>query len=191
MPKDILENIGKKLRKVRQEQSLTLQEVAERAGVTKGLISRIENIRTVPSLPVLMGIIQALNVEVSDFFSDIETGNGEGVYIRRASELAPYSKESAIGFTYFDILNQSLGDLVMKVSILELEPGSKREQLVTDGFEFKYILEGEVEYKIEDKSYILKEGDSLFFDARLPHVPVNNSTRKVKMLVVYYLATGK
>ena len=187
MPKNIIDNIGKKIRRIRGEQALTMQEVADGAGVSKGLISRIENMRTVPSLPVLINIILALNTEISDFFSDIEGMNGSKVFIQRKEDLKGFTKEDAKGFRYFDIINQPIGDLVMQATLLELEPGSHRKQLVTNGFEFKYILEGEVEYKIESESYFLKKGDSLFFDARLPHVPINNGEEKAVLLVIYFL----
>ena len=191
MPKDIVENIGKQLRKVRKEREMTLQELADRAGVTKGLLSRIENVRTIPSLPVLMSIIQALGLDIKDFFAEVDTEREDKIIICRKADLEPTTKEDAIGFQYFNILNQSLGDMLIKTTILELVPGSNREKVVTDGYEFKYIIEGTVEYKIENETYELQEGDSLFFDARLPHVPVNNSDKIVRMLVIYFLQSGK
>ena len=187
MSKNIIDNIGKKIRKIRGDQAMTMQEVADNAGVSKGLISRIENMRTVPSLPVLINIIKALNTDINDFFSDIDSGNSGKIFIQRQQDLSGYTKEDATGFRYFDIINQPMGDLVMQATLLELEPGSNRKQLVTNGFEFKYVLAGEVEYRIEKDSYFLQQGDSLFFDARLPHVPINNGTEKAVLLVIYFL----
>lgn len=191
MPNDLIEHIGKQLRKVRQEKAITLQQVADRAGVTKSLVSRIENMRTVPSLPVLMNIIQALEVDISDFFAGIKSESEGSVIIRRAGSLNGYTKENAIGFQYFDIINKTFGNMVMKAALLELEPGSQREPLVTDGFEFKYVLEGQVDYKIGDQNYLLTKGDSLFFDARLPHVPINRSGQKACLLVIYFLSQAE
>jgi mannose-6-phosphate isomerase-like protein (cupin superfamily) len=70
--------------------------------------------------------------------------------------------------------------------LLEVQPNSKREKVVTDAFEFKYILTGECYYEIGDQEVLLKEGDSIFFDGRVPHVPVNKGNVHSKMLVVYF-----
>ncbi|MCB0585926.1 MAG: helix-turn-helix transcriptional regulator [Phaeodactylibacter sp.] len=187
MPKDTIENIGKKIRRLRQEKEMTIKELADKAGVTKGFVSRVENVRTIPSLPVLLSLIQALEVDVAEFFSDIEQSNSESIHIRRKEALTPYTREDARGFLYYSIFNEAISGLVIQTSILELEPNSRRAQVTTDGFEYKYILEGVVDYEIGDEVYTLSAGDSLFFDARLPHVPVNRSSEKVRMLVVYFL----
>jgi len=169
---------------------MTVQELANRAEVSKGLISRIENSRTIPSLPVLIKIISGLEEEINSFFEDIDQEEKqERVIIRRSEELEGFTKEKAIGFLYYNILDASFGDLVLQTSILELAPKSKRKQVTTDGHEFKYIIEGEVEYQIGDDTYHLKAGDSLYFNARIPHVPINRSDKPVKMLVVYLLSS--
>ncbi|WP_295712747.1 cupin domain-containing protein [Mucilaginibacter sp.] len=56
----------------------------------------------------------------------------------------------------------------------------------TEAFEYKYILKGEIDYLINGQVYNLKEGDSLFFDGRLPHVPKNSTTENCVMLIVYF-----
>ena len=70
--------------------------------------------------------------------------------------------------------------------LLEVEPNSERDKVVTDAFEFKYILTGECYYEIGDQEVLLKEGDSIFFDGRIPHVPINRGKIPSKMLVVYF-----
>jgi uncharacterized cupin superfamily protein len=70
--------------------------------------------------------------------------------------------------------------------LLEVKPNSQREKVVTDAFEFKYILTGECYYEIGDQEVLLKEGDSIFFDGRIPHVPINKGKASSKMLVVYF-----
>jgi uncharacterized cupin superfamily protein len=70
--------------------------------------------------------------------------------------------------------------------LLEVQPNSEREKVITDAFEFKYILTGECAYVIGDQEVLLKEGDSIFFDGRIPHVPINRGKVPSKMLVVYF-----
>lgn len=184
----ILTEIGSKIRKIRQGKNLTVQELADRAGVSKGLISRIENSRTIPSLPVLIAIIKALEVEINAFFEDIDQREDtQKIIVRRREALEDVTMEGALGFLYHPVINRSISDFVVRVTLLDLEPGSEREKLITDAYEYKYILSGEVDYEIGDEKWTLREGDSIYFDGRLPHVPVNRSSKTVKMLVVYFL----
>lgn len=187
----VLIEIAQKIRSLRQAQGLTLHEVAERAAVSKSLLSKVENGRTVPSLPVLVAVIQALKVDMSSFFEDIGQGRNMNLpYIHRSAEdYQPFEREAASGFFYRHVLNQSLQDTTLEVVILDLHPGSQREPLTTDGYEFKYLLRGAVEYHLGNDIVSLEAGDSLLFDGRTPHVPVNQGEEVATMLVVYLLTT--
>ncbi len=188
----ILVEIAKKIRSLRQARNLTLHEVAERAEVSKSLLSKVENGRTVPSLPVLVAVIQSLEVDMSSFFEDIGFGQGAHLpYIhQRAADYQPFERERAKGFSYRHVLNQSLQDTTLEVVILDLQPGSQREPLTTDGYEYKFVLRGTVEYRIGESTVQLATGDSLFFDGRVPHVPINRGEEVASILVVYLLSTG-
>jgi transcriptional regulator with XRE-family HTH domain len=188
MHNKVVFEIGERIRALRQEQKMNLQVLGDRAGVTKGLISRIENGRTIPSLPVLINLIHALGAEVPVFFKDIgKNGGDEQVLIIRNNALQPQVREDAQGFTYFPIIREQMGELAISVVLLRLDPGSERERVVTDGYEFKYILEGACTYEIGDQTYELYTGDSIYFNARLPHVPINRGETPCTLLVVYFL----
>lgn len=185
--KDYLIGIGKRIKEIRKEKNNTISEIANKASVTSGLISRIENGRTIPSLPVLLKIIDALNIAVTDFFKDMPTTNGSNFIVSRSSENSIIEKEDeAIGFTYTYIFGKQFSSLGFETVLLEVEPNSKREKVITDAFEFKYMLTGECYYTIGDEEVLLKEGDSIFFDGRVPHVPINKSLISSKMLVIYF-----
>jgi mannose-6-phosphate isomerase-like protein (cupin superfamily) len=79
-----------------------------------------------------------------------------------------------------------LNSLGFEAVLLEVAPQSKREKVTTDAYEFKYMISGECIYDIEGEEVLLKEGDSIFFDGRLPHVPINRGKISVKMLVLYF-----
>ena len=98
---DYLIGIGKRIKEIRKNGSLTISEIAMRAGVTAGLISRIENGRTIPSLPVLLKIISSLDIEVTDFFSGLPQSNGANFIVSRKEDNTFIEKEDdAIGFSY-------------------------------------------------------------------------------------------
>ena len=75
----------------------------------------------------------------------------------------------------------------MEAVILELEPGAKGRPSTSDGFEFKYLISGSCEYQINDETVALDEGDSIYFDASLPHIPINRTRNKAVMLVIYFI----
>jgi transcriptional regulator with XRE-family HTH domain len=180
-------DIGKRIKKIRKEKKLIISQVANDAGVSNGLISKIENGRTIPSLPVLFNIIGALQIEVSTFFDGMKRENIINYIVTRQDAYTEIEKEvEAEGFIYKFIFNKSLKSIGFEAVILEVMPNSKRDKITTDAYEFKYMLKGEISYVINEEEVQLNEGDSLFFDGRIPHVPINKGSKSAKMLVLYF-----
>ena len=187
MENEILVQISQKIKSIRKDKNLTLQEIAERAGVTKGLISQIENSRTLPSLLVLMQIIKALEVDLNYFFNNLSLDGKEApILILRKKEYSKFEKEPASGYQYERILAKKIKSGAVDFVLLEIKPGSVRDFVTTDAFEFKYILQGKVKYFFRNQTIELFEGDSMLFDGRLEHNPVNEGNETVRMLVVYF-----
>lgn len=177
--------VSKRIKKKRTEKQLTLQELADKSGVTKGLISQIENGRTIPSLPVLFNIIQSLEIGVSDFFTKLNLSEPM-VVVQRKEDYESFEKENTTGFIYKRVFTRNLKESTVDFVLLEIQPEAQRQVVSTEAFEYKYILKGEIEYLINGQIYNLKEGDSLFFDGRLPHVPKNRTTENCTMLILYF-----
>ncbi len=120
----IISELGKEIRKVRQEKDLRMNEVAIKAKISKGLLSKIENGRTIPSLPVLISIVKSLEVNLSEFFGKVEQNNLQYNLIhRKPEEFKPFEKEEAIGFLYRFILSHSISRIAIEAVLLELKPG--------------------------------------------------------------------
>jgi len=83
---DYLIGIGKRIKEIRKNNGHTISEIATRTGVTAGLISRVENGRTIPSLPVLLKIISSLDVEVIDFFGGMPQAAGAKYIVSRKED---------------------------------------------------------------------------------------------------------
>jgi transcriptional regulator with XRE-family HTH domain len=179
--------VSKRIKYNRKKKHYTLQELASRANVSKGLISQIENGRTIPSLSVLFNIIQSLDMDVGDFFNDIQTLEPT-IIIQRKEDYEEFVKEDIKGYSYKRILTKNLPASTVDLVLLDISPGTYRQKVKTDAYEYKYILKGEVNYMINGSYYHLKEGDSLFFDGRLPHVPENTGDSPCSMLVVYFFS---
>lgn len=183
---DFIIGIGKRIKDIRKENNLTINELANRANVSNGLISRIENGRTIPSLPVLLDLIQSLDIDASYFFEGVENRNSaKYLYIPKENQQVIEKEIEAQGFKYMHIFSKSLNSLGFEAVLLTLEPNSKREKVITDAWEFKYILKGTVKYLIDQEEVILSEGDALYFNGRFPHVPVSITDESCIMLVLY------
>ena len=184
---DYLIGIGKRIKEIRKNNQNTISNIALKAEVTSGLISRIENGRTIPSLPVFLKIVDALDMELMDFFDGMPKINGANFLVARKDESHIIEKEDeAIGFTYHYLFAKSLNSVGFQSVLLEVEPNSRREKVSTDAFELKYVLSGECYYAIGEQEVVLHEGDSIFFDGRIPHVPINRGKETCKMLVLYF-----
>lgn len=192
MKEDTIVQISNKIKEKRREQNITVQELADRAKVSKGLISQIENSRTIPSLIVLIDIIKALNIDLNVFFRDFKNSdNHPVVVVRKASDYDSFEKEDAEGFLYQRIFTQSINKGTVDIVMLQLEPNARRPMVETEAYEYKYIISGSVSYNINNRIYELSAGDSLLFDGRIAHTPTNTGTDKATMLVVYFFEGGE
>lgn len=186
---DLLIGIGSRIKTIRKENKLTISEVASRASVSNGLISKIENGRTVPSLPVLLELINALGVQPSDFFVGVEHKiAGKFIHIPKHDQSVIEKEIDSRGFSYKRIFSKRLETIGFEAIILTIEPNSKREKIITDAWEFKYIISGSITYEIDDETVELSSGDSLYFNGNYPHVPINKGKENCIMLVLYFYA---
>lgn len=192
MEEDILIQISNRIKERRREKNITVQELASRANVSKGLISQIENSRSIPSLIVLIDIIKSLEIDLNEFFKDIRSKSSDfPILIKRKNEYNHFEKEHAIGFHYQRIFTQSIRQSTIDIVILELEPEASRPLVETDAYEYKYILSGEIEYQFNEQRITLSKGDSMLFDGRIPHTPKNLGTQTASMLVIYFFEEKK
>lgn len=184
---DLLIGIGSRIKSIRKENKLTISEVATRAQVSNGLISKVENGRTVPSLPVLIELINALGIQLSDFFVGVEHKiAGKFIHIPKSQQTIIEKEVDSKGFSYQQIFSKRLDTMGFEAVILTIEPNSNREKVVTDAWEFKFIISGSVVYEIDNESVELSAGDSLYFNGNYPHVPVNKGEENCVMLVLYF-----
>lgn len=191
MEEDLLIQISNKIRQFRKERGMTIQELADKAKVSKGLISQIENSRTIPSLLVLIDIVLALEIDLNHFFKGIgNDGNGPLILVKRKEEFETFEKESAEGFLYQRIFTRSFKNATVDIVLLDLAKNAKRPMVETEAFEFKYILRGKIEYVFPDRTIELNEGDAMLFDGRISHNPRTISKENALMLIVYFFDTN-
>ena len=188
----VIHKIGGKIRSYRKAKNLRLVDIATASGISAAMVSKIENGRIIPTIPTLFEIIRVLNVEPEDFFAGISSNKFAGYIVIREADYVPYVKEeNAIGFNYRSILEHHHNGSAFQISLVELLPGSNRPPVTTAAFEYLYVINGQIDYHLGDQVFDLKQGDSVFFDGNIPHVPVNNTQEKVLYLVLYLFTQEK
>jgi transcriptional regulator with XRE-family HTH domain len=179
--------LGLAIRGKRKERGLTIKELAERADVSIGLISKIENYRTVPSLPVLLSIAGALRVDLSELVANIKTNPATRHVIVRKNERVQVTRERGSGVEYASLIERDTIGAHFQSFVIRLEPDAWREKSVTDGDEFLLVLSGTLELRLGDETITLEEGDSIFFDGSIPHAPSNPTEADTEFLAVYII----
>lgn len=179
--------IGRRIKTLRQERELTIQNVADKSGISKGMLSRIENGRTIPSLPVALNIINALEISLVDFFSSLESSEeNDYILIKRADRNEINKEDRSIGFTYLSGINTSTKSESMEVNFLIIDPNSKRKKVTTEAYELKYVIRGSIDYMLDNTTIKLEEGDLFYYNGNIPHVPINSGSTTAELLVIYF-----
>jgi transcriptional regulator with XRE-family HTH domain len=181
--------ISIRIRKERKKRKLTLDDLANKTKLTKGLLSKIENFRTVPSLPVLLKIAQGLDIDASELLKGITEDTEQTYHLIKNNNGKIIERDEATGFLYEMLLEKSFGEQYLQVFLLTIEPNSSRKMVSSDAEQFIYILDGAIEFHLGEDIIALKKGDFLFFDGRIPHLPKNMSNKCAKFLSVYFLVS--
>ena len=161
--------IGKRLRRLRKERHINLSELAEKSGVSIGLISQIERDLVAPSVVSLYHIAQALGTDISYFFS-----TSEPCYVlQRKGTHKTITTNS--GLDEHLMLSPDRPNRILDFLILTLKGGETydRESIAHQGEEYCYVLSGELTILIDDEELKLQPGDSLWFSSSHPHLYIN------------------
>lgn len=158
--------LGRILKRARLEKKMTLEDVASRCGYSKALISRIENNNVSPSIESLTKIAGVLEIPLYDIFASLPLE--EPVVLRRADRTRFQVSEGDFSMEFLVPNPQNVSMLPMLYSGT---PGSHSRDRMSEhpGQEWAIILKGSAEVTIGDKRYLLKEGDSIYFNSGIPH----------------------
>ncbi len=160
---------GTRVRLARQIRGMTLKEVAEAAGCSESLLSKIENGKASPSLPMLHRLAQALDTNIGWMFE--ESDGEEGIVFRRGARplitLDPLRQGEGISLER--VIPYSSGHL-LQCNIHHIEAGGASAGPIQHaGEEVGYVLEGEVELMVGESTFRLSTGDAFVFRSELPH----------------------
>ncbi|MBT9156101.1 MAG: HTH-type transcriptional regulator PuuR [Firmicutes bacterium] len=168
----LLTGIGSKIRDLRKERKLTLQDLADAIGISVSMISQVERGLAHPSIATLWKIASAFGVSVVYFFAEPE--KPKAIVVRAHEQKA--LKIPNPGATYH-LLSPDLNRKIEFLKIM-LQPGQIDEgELVShDGEECGYVVSGTLTVKVAEDRYTLHPGDSIYFDSCIPHRLLNFGT---------------
>ena len=185
--------VGLKIKGLRESKNLSIEEIAERSGLSVEQIVSIENDQNLPSLGPLIKIARALGVRLGTFMDD---NDALGPVVCRAAER---ERESSISFSngaadarkhmeYHPLAQQKAGRH-MEPFVIDINPEDSPEFQLSahEGEEFIYVMQGEVEIVYGKETYTLFEGDSIFYDSIVKHHVHGAPGKSAKILAVVYI----
>ena len=183
--------IGGKIKRIRESRNLTIDEVAERSGVSNVQIERIESDIEIPSLAPLIKIARVLGVRLGTFLDD---QTELGPVISRAedckSSTIRFTNESKVARKHMEYhsLSQDKAGRHMEPFLIDIDPSGHDDFALSshEGEEFIYILEGTVEIAYGKEKYTLEAGDSIYYDSIVAHHVHASDDAPAKIIGVVY-----
>ena len=172
----IEEQIGAKIRNLRNQNGLTQEELADRTELTKGFISQMERGLTAPSVSTLLDIVECLGTNLSDFFHE----ENELQIVYPKEDYFEKEDEHKNSITWLIATAQSRS---MEPILVQLQPGqSMPEDKPHEGEEFGYVLDGEIRLHYGEDVYTVRKGDSFIFPANRKH-KISSACKRVSTIL--------
>lgn len=165
--------IGSRIKTLRVSQKRTLQEIADACDLSRGMISKIENNKTVPSVAALVKIAKALGTNISNILEQDGWLNAIHTTRKKASENLTKTEKGYSIFPYASGYHEKQ----MQPFLFVARRGEvKAHELSHEGEEFIYVIKGQMKMQVGETEYLLKEGDTLYFNSLQKHgiLPVSD-----------------
>ena len=164
--------LGNAIRDLRQKHGLTIADVAERAGISRGMLSKIENSQTATSLDTLSRLAEALGISLSMLFKGYNIPEGGAQHIKNDQSMQVVRRGTKHGHTYHLLAYDQGPAKLFEPFLISMDDASEVfPTFEHPGTEFIYMLQGKIEYRHGQQTYMLEPGDSLTFRGEVPHGP--------------------
>jgi transcriptional regulator with XRE-family HTH domain len=172
--------VGNGILTLRRRRGFTLADLADRCGLDKGYLSRVERGQKSPSIAALLNISQALGVQVGHLFGERTSEEAVGV-VRREEQtrIQGDSADSVINIIVPATDQRRISAFIVEVSASPREKGADHA-----GDEFVHVLKGEISVCFPDREIHLKAGDSAYFDGHLQHQMMRQGHGTAEVLIV-------
>ena len=169
-------NVGKRIRRMREAQDISREQLAEMAEVDAGKLAEIEEGAAVPSIGLVLKLSRALGSHAGplfheggarpDIFSLVCSGDESSV-----ERVSTSMQKTGQGYSYQSLLDSDVRGQGMEPFLVDFDPtaSSTVQPMSHQGEEFIHILEGTVELLYDGETYTMKKGDSLYIDSSRPH----------------------
>jgi transcriptional regulator with XRE-family HTH domain len=181
----IEKRIADKIKHVRTTNGLTLADLSEATGLSRGQLSRIENNRVSPPVSTLARISRGLGVPISVFFEEDGAAEESHAVTRVHQRRQVVRRGTKLGYTYYLLTNLTASH-VIEPMLVKYPVSGKAPSTLFDhpGEEFVFVLKGELEVVYGKKKIRLRQGDTIHFDAAVPHRGQNVGTVESECLVI-------
>ena len=178
-------DVGARIRKLRSDLGMTLEELAEKADFTKGYLSRVENGKKAPPVATLIRLANALEVTLSDIFEEQKSQDFVSL-VKRGERRAMARPGTVFGY-YYETLTKDYANKAMHPYVMTKPLNVKKQALFRhEGEEMIFMLEGRMKYFVGDREFVLEEGDCLYFDTSHEHYGTAIGDKDVKALLIVY-----
>ena len=164
--------LGTRVRELRLKNDLTLGETATQAGISQGMLSKIENGQVAMSLDTLGKVGRALGVPVGDLFRDFDLPEGGAKFVKSGEGIEVVRRGTRSGHAYHLLSYDKGPRRTFEPFLVTIDDASEVfPSFEHPGTEFIYVLQGHIEYRHGQQTYVLAPGDALTFRGDVPHGP--------------------
>jgi transcriptional regulator with XRE-family HTH domain len=186
---DLCKKIGSRIREIRKEQNLTIKDLAMSTGLSSPFLSRLENGITMPSVYNLQAIAESLKVDIGYLFK--KEGRDEYVITRKGTREPSYTEKGPTGKVIYEVeylaedfihpfMEPIIGTILGK-DHKDVKPVSH------GGQELLYVIEGKMEMTLGENRHVLSKGDTIYFEANIPHAAISLSKKPARSLHVFLI----
>ncbi|MBL8891805.1 MAG: cupin domain-containing protein [Planctomycetaceae bacterium] len=180
-----LVELSQRIKQRRLALGKSLEEVAAAAGQTRSWLSKVENFRVTPSLPALARVAEVLDVSVSSLMEGLDAK--PKVTLTRKADWRKIERDPQYSnIVYFALVNNRSSRQIDPLLLEIPAQGGRTVKRSHEGEEFLIVLSGKVMLEYGEESYLLNEGDTMYFDATVAHRVYNPNKKPAQLLCVHH-----
>lgn len=182
--RDLARHLGNVIRELRTKDHLTISELAAQAGISRGMLSKIETGQASTSLDTLSRIAQSLGVSLAHLFRNYDMPEGGAQLVKNGAGMEVVRRGTRRGHTYHLLAYDRGPKRSFEPFLITMDDASEVfPSFEHPGTEFIYMLKGKIEYRHGQQTYTLEPGDALTFRGDVPHGP-----ERLLDLPIYFLS---
>ncbi|MFT3752158.1 MAG: XRE family transcriptional regulator [Paludibacter sp.] len=159
-----MERIGERIKRKREQLSMQLNDLAKKVGISSSALSQIERAKTLPSILTLKMIADSLQTTVGELIGENESVPNAPVFSKDENLLIGENESGAEMFLLSQHdLNKQVDPYLLR---FQLKANSTDLFKSLSGYLYGYVLKGEIQFEIDNKSYVVQAGDSIYFNTK-------------------------